>query len=208
MNLIEQLNWRYATKKMNGQKMSAEKIEKILEAIRLSASSIGLQPYTILVIENEELRKKILPVANNQSQIIDCSHLLVFCAWDVLTEERINTFIDHVSKTRNVPAESMEGYKNMLIGISKKGPEENFNWMARQAYIALGIGIAAAALEEVDNTPMEGFNAPALDELLNLKEKGLRSVALLALGYRSPEDAYGKLAKVRRNKKDLFIELK
>jgi nitroreductase len=209
MDLIQALNWRYAAKRMNGQKVPQEKIDNILEATRLAPSSMGLQPYTVLVIEDEDLRKQIKRVANNQPQIVEGSHLLVFAAWDNITELQINEYINNTAETRGVTLDSLSGFKNALLGIANRNtPEQNFQWSARQAYIAFGTAIAAAATEKVDATPMEGFNAAALDELLNLKEKGLRSVTLLPLGYRDTEnDWLANQKKVRREKEEFFLHL-
>lgn len=155
---------------------------------------------------NEELRKKLLPAANNQPQITEASHLIIFAAWDNVTEERINEFVQNVSDTRGIPLESMETFKNRMAGLPKRSNEDNFNWAARQTYIALGNGLVAAAMEEVDATPMEGFNAPAFDDILGLKEKGLRSVTILALGYRDEvSDPIVKFKKVRRSAEKLFV---
>lgn len=208
MNIIESLNWRYATKKMTGAKIAPDKLNRILEAIRLSASSFGLQPYTILVVENDEVRKKLLPAAYNQPQLTEASHILVFAAWQNITEEEINDFIRNISSTRGVPVESLAPFKDRMAGLLSRDAELNFNWAARQAYIALGTGLVAAAAENVDATPMEGFNPIAFDEILNLKEKGLKSVVMLALGYRDAEhDPIVKLKKVRQAKEKLFINI-
>lgn len=208
MNILDALEWRYASKRMNGNKVPAEKVDAILEAIRLSPSSMGLQPYTILVIEDEELKKQIQPVAFNQPQIVESSHLLVFAAWDNVTPAHIETFINHTATVRNMPVEGLADFKNTLLNMAKNNTQEqNFNWAARQAYIAFGVGLVAAAAEQVDATPMEGFNNAALDELLNLKEKGLRSVTLMPLGYRdAANDWLANLPKVRRERETLFIE--
>jgi len=209
MSLIQALEWRYAAKRMNGQKVPQEKINNILEAIRLSASSMGLQPYNILVIEDQKLREKIKAVANNQPQITESSLLLIFAAWDNVTPAHIEEFINNTAEVRGVSLESLAGFKNSLLSIANTNtPEQSYQWAARQAYIAFGTAIAAAATEKVDATPMEGFNAAALDELLNLKEKGLRSVTLLPLGYRdTANDWLASQKKVRRDKDKLFLEL-
>ena len=209
MSLINALEWRYAAKRMNGQKVPTEKIDTILEATRLSASSMGLQPYNILVVEDMELREKIKAVANNQPQITESSHLLIFAAWDNITPAHIEEYINYTAEVRGVDVATLAGFKNSLLGIAQKNtPEQNFQWAARQTYIAFGTAIAAAATEQVDATPMEGFNAPALDELLNLKEKGLRSVTLLPLGYRDPaNDWLANQKKVRREKDKLFLQV-
>ncbi|WP_114778687.1 nitroreductase family protein [Botryobacter ruber] len=207
MSILKSLEWRYASKRMNGQKVPADKINNILEAIRLAPSSMGLQPYTVLVIEDQELRKKIQPIAYNQPQIVESSHLLVFAAWDNVTPEHIGEYISHTAAVRNMPEESLNDFKNTLLNMAAKNTQEqNFVWASKQAYIAFGTALVAAAAEQVDATPMEGFDSAALDELLNLKEKGLRSVTLLPLGYRDTDnDWLAKLPKVRRTREKLFI---
>lgn len=207
MNLVESLEWRYASKKMNGVEIPQDKIENILKAIQLAPSSMGLQPYTVLVITDPEIKKQIEPIAYNQSQVVDSSHLLVFAAWADITAEQVEEYIQHTAVTRNMPVEHLAEFKNTLLGIiTKNTKEENFQWAARQAYIAFGTAIAAAAEERVDGTPMEGFDASALDNLLGLTGKGLRSVTLLPLGYRdAANDWLAELPKVRRQKEKLFI---
>lgn len=209
MELIKALNWRYATKRMTGEKIPQEKLDRILEAIRLSASSTGLQPYTVLILENQELRKKLQPLAYNQPQIVEASHLLIFAAWSNITIEQVREFISNIAETRGVSIDSLKAYQAMIENlISNKTAEENYAWAAKQTYIALGTALVAAAIEGVDATPMEGFNPQALDELLQLSEKGLRSVSLLTLGYRDAQNDYlANAKKVRRQKEKLFISL-
>ena len=209
MDFIKQLNWRYAAKRMNGKKVDAQKLDNILEATRLAASGGGLQPYTILMIENENLRKHISQDICKQPQIMEASHVLVFCAWTKLTEKEIDDYLNLIVTTRGVTLDSLQAFKTSLIGMATRFTDDAcFNWAARQAYIALGFALSAAAIEEVDCTPMEGFNALALDELLKLQDKGLRSVALLPLGYRDEaNDFLAKSKKVRRAKENLFIEI-
>ena len=209
MSLINQLNWRYATKRMNGQKIPQEKIDAILEAIRLSASSYGLQPYTIFAIQNEELRKALLPAAYNQPQIVEASHILVFAAWDKISQEQIDAFFNQMEEVRNVTAESLAAYKALIENtVNGQTGDTTFNWTARQAYIALGTGLIAAAEQEVDASPLEGFNPAAVDEILDLKVKNLRSVAILALGYRdATTDQLGEAKKIRRDTNKLFVTL-
>ncbi len=209
MSLIENLEWRYATKKMNGVPVPQEKVDIILEAARLAPTSSGLQPFEILVITNPELKQKIRAIANDQSQITDASHVLVFAAWDDLDAKRINDMFLYTTRERGLPDDRMDSYKNFLLSIyGSKTAEENFQATARQAYIGFGIAIAAAAEQRVDATPMEGFDAAALDQLLNLKEKGLRSVTLLPLGYRDAEnDWLHGMKKVRKPKEQFITEL-
>lgn len=205
MELIEKLNWRYAAKAMNGEKVAQDKIDTIIEAASLAPTSSGLQPFEIFVITNPEIKEKIRPIAWNQSVITDCSHLLVFAAWDTYTADRINKMFDLTNSIRGTKNEGWENYRQMLLNsYPQKDAEENFNHAAKQAYIAFSQSIAAAAFEGVDSTPLEGFDADALDEILNLREKGLRSCVMLPLGYRDAEkDWLVNLTKVRKSKEDL-----
>jgi nitroreductase len=211
MSLIEKLKWRYATKKMDSSKsVPTEKVEDILEAVRLTASSSGLQPYELIVITNKDIRAKIQAIANNQTQITDCSHLVVFAAWDDYTAQRINDAFDMTETTRNFKNDAGITYRQMLLkNYPARGPEANFTHAAKQAYIGLGTALIAAAEIGVDSTPMEGFDPKALDEILNLKEKGLRSVVMLPLGYRKEgEDWLVNLKKVRRPKENFIRWIK
>lgn len=211
MSLIDKLQWRYATKKMDANKLVPEsKVEQILEAIRLTASSSGLQPYEVIVITNKDTRQKIRAVANDQSQVTDCSHLLVFAAWDNYTADRINAAFDMTESIRNFTSESGTAYRQMLLkAYPARDAETNFTHAAKQAYIGLGTALIAAAYEQVDCTPMEGFNPSAVDDILDLPAKGLRSVILLPLGYRNAdEDWLVKLKKVRRAKEQFISWIK
>ena len=208
-SLIDTPNWRYATKKMDASKSVPEdKVNRILEAIRLSASSSGLQPYQVIVVKNKALREQIVPHAWNQQQIVDGSHLLVFAAWDNYTEQRINTMFDLVNEERGFTNEGWEAYRQKILAAYPPRPAEvNYEHAARQAYIGLGTALIAAAEEGVDSTPMEGFDPEKVDEILGLKEKGLRSVILLPLGYRQEEgDWLVNLKKVRRTSSE-FIHI-
>jgi nitroreductase / dihydropteridine reductase len=209
MRLLNNLNWRYATKRMNGQKVPSEKLETILDAIQLAPTSIGLQPFTVYVVENPEIRAKIAPAIFNQPQITQGSHVLVFAAWKEYSIEKIDQYINQIASLRGISLESLESIRNMALGaVSGHTPADLLAWNMRQAYIALGFGLVAAADEQVDATPMEGFDADALDAALGLTEKGLRSTVILALGYRDANNDHlnGK-AKVRRSKEDLFVRI-
>jgi len=209
MELIEALNWRYAVKRMNGKKVPQEKVNRILEATRLSPSSMGLQPYKVFVIQKEELRKRLQPAANNQPQIVEGSHVLVFAAYKDISEDDVDEYISHIAEVRGVSLESLAAFKKSLLGIVyNRTTEQKYQWAARQAYIAFGTAIAAAAIEEVDATPMEGFNPIQVDEILNLDKQGLTSVTMLALGYRdSTNDKLASAKKVRKEKNELIEEL-
>ena len=205
MELLDKLKWRYAAKAMNGEKVAQEKIDTILEAAILAPTSSGLQPFEIMVVTNQEIKEKIRAIGWNQSVITDCSHLLVFAAWDTYTADRINKVFDHTNDIRGFKNEGFENYRQMLLSTyPQKDAEVNFQHAARQAYIAFAMAIAAAAFEGVDSTPIEGFEPDALDEILNLRAKGLRSCVILPLGYRDTvNDWLANLAKVRKNKEDL-----
>ena len=200
-DLIQKLQWRYATKKMDpARAVPQEIVDRIVEATRLAATSSGLQPYEVIIVSSRAVREKIKPVAWNQEQITDGSHLLVFAAWDNYTAERINMMFDLVNTERGFTSEGWENYRKMLLSTYPvRDAEVNFNHAARQAYIGLGTALIAAAEEQVDATPMEGFDPKAVDEILGLAARGLRSVAIMPLGYRALDgDWLVNLKKVRR----------
>ncbi|MBT0570623.1 NAD(P)H-dependent oxidoreductase [Curvibacter sp. CHRR-16] len=210
-DLLSKLQWRYAAKKMDSTKsVPADKLERILEAARLTASSSGLQPYEVIVVSNKAVREQIVPIAWNQAQIVEGSHLLVFAAWDNYTAERINKAFDLVNQERGFTSEGWENYRQMLLKTyTVRDAQVNFEHAARQAYIALGTVLVAAAEEQVDATPMEGFDPDALDKILGLRERGLRSVLIVPLGYRAAEgDWLVNLKKVRRPLTELVSEVK
>ncbi len=206
MSLLQHLKWRYATKKMNGKAVPDEKLQYILEAARYAPSSSGLQPYRLFVIKNRELLAKIQPIAFNQSQITDCSHLLVWAAWDGYTSENIQAPILKSTEERGLPSQNALEYANTLWSLYEpKGKEWHANHSAKQAYISFALAIAAAAEQQVDATPMEGFDNEKMDELLGLKNMNLKSVVILPIGYRNEQgDWLVGLKKVRVNK-DEFV---
>ncbi|MGF0539184.1 nitroreductase family protein [Agrobacterium sp. ES01] len=204
--LLEKLNWRYATKKMDPSKsVPAEKVERILEAARLAPTSSGLQPFEVIVVTNPETKARLRTVSWDQSQITDASHVLVFAAWDNYTEERIDGVLAQITAERG-QNDGMDAYYARLKGMYlPRDAQTNFEHAARQAYIGFGMSIAQAAFEGVDATPMEGFEADKVDDILGLRDKGLRSVCILPLGYRAGDgDWLAGLKKVRRPK-DLFV---
>lgn len=205
MSFLDKLNQRYATKAMNSEVVPQEKIDNILEAIRLAPTSSGLQPFEVFVVTNDEVKSKIKAIASNQSQVTDCSHLLVFAAWDNYTEDRINHMFDLTNEIRGFKNEGWENYRqNLLSSYPQRDAEKNFEHAARQTYIAFMSAIAQAAFEGVDSTPMEGFNPNALDEILGLRKKGLRSTLLLPIGYKDADkDWLVDLVKVRKPMKEL-----
>ena len=205
MSFINKLNERYATKAMNCEVVPQEKIDTILEAIRLAPTSSGLQPFEVLVVTNAEIKASIKEIAWNQEQVTDCSHLLVFAAWDNYTEDRINHMFDLTNEIRGFENQGWEDYRKMLLGTyPQRDAELNFEHAARQTYIAFMAAITQAAYEGVDNTPMEGFDPAALDKILGLREKGLRSTLLLPLGYKDVDkDWLASLVKVRKPMNEL-----
>ena len=200
--LLEKLNWRYATKKMDPSRaVAVETVDRIVEAARLAPTSSGLQPFEVIVVSNPETRAQLRAAAYNQAQVTDGSHVLVFAAWDNYTEARIDSMVNLTLTERgNVRNETLDAYYSTLKGMYlPRDAATNFEHAARQAYIGFGMSIAQAAFEGVDATPMEGFEADKFDKILGLSEKGLRSVCILPLGYRAAEgDWLAGLKKVRR----------
>ncbi len=211
MNLIELLTWRYATKKMDpARTVPEEKVGRIVEAARLAPTSSGLQPFEIISVTNPAIRQRIRKIAWDQAQVTDCSHLLVFAAWDNYTAKRINHMFDYTNEVRGFRNEGWESYRQQLLATYPQRPEEvNFQHAARQAYIAFGAAVIAAAEEHVDATPMEGFDPDQLDEILGLRSRGLRSAVILPLGYRQAEgDWLVDLKKVRRPREQFVTEVR
>jgi nitroreductase / dihydropteridine reductase len=209
--LLNKLEWRYACKKMDPAKaVPQDKVDRIVEAARLAPTSSGLQPFEVLVVSNAAVREQIKPKAWGQGQITDGSHLLVFAAWDNYTAERINMMFDLTNAQRGGTNEGWENYRQMLLKTyPSRDAQVNFEHAARQAYIGLGAALIAAAFEEVDATPMEGFDPKAIDEILGLSARGLRSVVIVPLGYRAQEgDWLVNLKKVRRPREQFVTEVK
>jgi len=205
MTLIEKLNWRYATKRMNGTKVPQEKIDRILEAIRLSPTSFGLQPFKVIVVEDAALRERIYNEACQQPQIKEASHILIFAANKNVSAGLVDDYMQLIAATREIPVEGLSGFRAAFDGIVSGTAEQNFVWTARQAYIAFGVGIVAATNEDVDATPMEGFSTEALDKILGLAEQNLSATTILTLGYRDEKtDTLVNAAKVRKSKSALF----
>jgi nitroreductase len=205
------MQWRYAAKKMDASKVvPQEKVDRIVEAARLAPTSSGLQPFEIFVVTNPDVRAKIQTAANNQAQITEGSHLLVFAAWDIYTADRINHHFDFTNAERGGTNEGWENYRHMLLkNYPARDPQVNFEHAARQTYIGLGASLIAAAFEEVDSTPMEGFDPKSVDEILGLGAKGLRSVAIMPLGYRlKGQDWLETLKKIRRPRQEFVTEVK
>lgn len=209
MNFINDQKWRYATKKMDAsKKVSDADFQLLMEAIQLSTSSYGLQPYVVFNIVDPEVRKQIQPAAWNQSQIVDASHLLVFANILDFGATEIENYIKNLVDTRQIPYESVKGYEDfMKMKITELPKEKRDIWTAKQTYLALGNLLNAAAELKIDVTPMEGFEPEKVNEILKLNEKNLNASLIAAIGYRSEEDATQHYAKVRKPLNQLFINI-
>ena len=207
MSLLDSLKWRYAVKKMNGTKIPAEKLNTIIEATRLAPSGFGLTPYSVIVVEDEETRKKLLPAFYNQAQVVDGSAVIVFAAWNTISEKEIAEYMQEIADQRGVAVDTLKDFSAAVNGSFKnKTPEQARVWADKQAYLALGFSLVAAAAEEIDATPMEGFAPDAVDEILGLKALGLHSAVAVTLGYRDAANDYLSGAKkVRRASEKLII---
>lgn len=207
--LNDLLNWRYATKKMDPSKaVPQEKVDAIIEAIRMAPTSSGTQPFELIAVTNSDVRGKIAEAAGGQAQITDGSHVLVFAAWDNYTAERIDEVVDLNVEARGDLPLLHTYYDNLKSNYLPRDAETNYAHAARQAYIALGIALVAAAEQEVDSTPMEGFDPDVVDAILGLKERGLRSVVLMPLGYRDPDgDWLLQMNKVRKSRDAIVTEV-
>ncbi|MBE2894939.1 NAD(P)H-dependent oxidoreductase [Spirabiliibacterium falconis] len=209
--LLENLQWRHAVKAYSpNKKVPQESVEKIIEAARLAPTSSGLQPFEMIVIENQALKEQLSETALNPECMRNCSHVLVFAAWDNYTEQRIDNMYDFITDERELPRGRFNRYTTMLKQkVLKHTQAENFAHAARQTYIAMGLALAQAAELRVDTTPVEGFNNNILDELLELPQKGLKSVSLIYIGYADTEkDWLAPMKKVRRSKENMVHFIK
>lgn len=204
--LIEKLSWRYAVKKFDAaKKIPASKWEQLEKALLLSPSSYGLQPWKFYVVSDPAIRKELRAVAWDQSQITDASHLVVICRRDSVDEAYIDRFIATIAAEREISAESLDGYRNMMAGTAKAKGSDIGNWTGHQAYIALGVLLTSAALLDVDACPMEGFVPAKFDEILGLSGTGYKSTVVCALGYRAADDPYQHAKKVRFPANELIV---
>jgi nitroreductase / dihydropteridine reductase len=208
MELLKSLEWRYATKKMNGDKVPQDKLERILEATRLAPSSYGLTPYNVIVVEDQKLKEELQGACYGQTQLSESSAVLVFATWDDVTEDGVDIYIQETARQRGITADMLGEFSGMIKGsLSNMTQDQKIAWAQRQAYIGLGFALVAAATEEVDSTPMEGFVPTTVDNILGLKELGLMSVVVLPLGYRDSENDYlASLKKVRWENDKFFIK--
>ncbi|MFC6861772.1 NAD(P)H-dependent oxidoreductase [Zunongwangia atlantica] len=205
-SIIESLKWRYATKKFDAtKKISKENLETLLEGVQLSASSYGLQPYQIFVIEDSEIRQKLKSAAWNQTQLTDASQVVVFANHKSLDEAYVDNYIKNIAETRDMNVEDLHGMADMIKNSTLQMPAEMQNeWAQKQCYLALGFLLNTAAELKIDVCPMEGFSAEEFDNILGLQEKGLHTAVIACVGYRSAEDKYQYATKVRKSTEDLF----
>lgn len=209
MSLIEKLNWRYATKKFDkNKKLSPAQLDELLKAVHLSPSSSGLQSYKVIIVEDAITREKLREAAYGQAQLTDASQLIILASETNINTTYVKQYIDHVANTRNIVRENLEGFEQMINGnINSMNEDQRINWSKKQAYIALGVLLTSAAELGIDACPMEGFSAPQFDEILGLKEKGLTTAVIAAIGFRAEDDTYSKLAKVRKPEEEMFIHI-
>ena len=199
MQLLDDLRWRYATKRFDeDRKVSDEDLRKLEEAVNLTATSFGLQPFRLLVISDPEVKEKLRTASYNQPQLTECSHVFVFCSMTTMPPEQIDRYVDRIAEVRDVPREQLNDYANYMKGsVAGKSVESIKAWNQRQAYLGLGTLLAAAAQLRIDSCPMEGIDAGEYDRILGLTDKGLTATVIAPVGYRSEDDATQHYAKVR-----------
>ena len=208
--VIEDLNWRYATKKFDpSKKISTSDIEVIKESLRLTASSYGLQPNHFLIIENVSLREELVPASYGQQQVLEASHLIVICAYNDLTEQHVDSYVENIISTRESDPDRVKNYGDfMKKTFAEMSNEDKLTWASKQAYIVLGQLLHTCATLRIDSTPMEGFIPERYSDILDLKDKHLTPILVCPIGYRHEEDATQHLGKVRKNQADLFDIIK
>ena len=206
--ILEALQWRYATKKYDGgAKISTDDLATLEESVRMSVSSMGLQPYRVLVVTDPKIRQQLKAAAFNQDGITEASHLFVFAVEKAPAELQIDEYLDNISTTRSITLESLDGFKQMMHKFVGGLGEKRISWAEKQCYIALANLIYCASLLKIDATPMEGFDTAAFDRILGLEEMGLQTAVIATVGYRHPEDNMQHQKKVRKPKEKLFIHL-
>lgn len=208
MNIHDALDWRYAVREFSGKKLSAQTVETLLDAARKSASSYGLQPYKVILIESEDLRRRLLPHSYGQLKVLDSSHLVIIAAHTRIDDQTVDRYVNQYVKVRGVPAEEIRGYANhMKQSLASKSPQEKREWAHQQCYIALGTLLTAAAMLEIDSCPMTGIQNTEYDRVLGLSELGLETSSIMAIGRRSETDPTIGLPKVRFDYEDFVIQV-
>ena len=209
MSNIKALQWRYATKKFNADKiLSAEKVEILKHAFNLTATSYGLQPLKLVIVQNKEIQKQLQTFSFNQRQVSTASQVLIICIEKEVGKEFIEDYFKRVKHIRETPDEVLAPFRDFLVGDFKtKAKTEITNWVINQAYLSLGNLLTVCAVEEIDACPMEGFLPEKYDELLGLDKQNLKSVLALPVGYRAKDDIFSEFKKVRRQLEDVIIEI-
>jgi nitroreductase/dihydropteridine reductase len=209
MSLIDKLNWRYATKKFDEtKKLNAEQLNALLDAVHLAPSSAGLQAYRIIVVENPQVKEQLREAARGQQQLTTASHVIVFAAEINLDSAYVKTYIDRIAATRGIDRANLEAFEtNINHNVNRMTEDVKIVWNHKQAYIALGVLLSAAADLGIDACPMEGFEAGRFDEILGLRQLGLTTSVIAPIGFRAEDDVLSKAAKVRRPKAELFIHI-
>ncbi|UNY97842.1 NAD(P)H-dependent oxidoreductase [Zhouia spongiae] len=209
MNILDKLKWRYAVKKFDSErKLSDEKLNILKEAFNLTATSYGLQPVKLLIIENKQLKEELVTHSWNQRQVADASHLLVFCIHRNVDALYIKTYFERVKHVRNTPDEILDPFRNYLIDdFGSKDQQEVDDWAIKQAYLVLGNLLTVCAAEQIDSCPMEGFVSEKYDELLDLPKKNLKSVLVMPVGYRAADDMFADFKKVRKELSEAIEEI-
>ena len=209
MNVIESLNWRYATKKFDStKKLSQKKLEILKQAFKLTPTSYGVQTMKMVIVSDDATKSKMIPLCYGQEQVKGASHVLAICIQDDVSEKDVDDYFDDVVKIRNTPETILSKYRTELKDfVNAQSVQELENWCVNQVYIALGNLMTACAIEEIDSCPMEGFLPDKIDELLDLKKYNLKSVLLLPVGYRAKDDMFSEMKKVRKDLSETIIEL-
>lgn len=209
MDILKQLEWRYATKRFDrDKKLNEQQLDRLIDAVNLAPSSYGIQPFELFIVEDAKIREELKVAANGQPQVEEASHVFVFAVNKALSEKHIEAYIERTARQRGVTVESLSAFRTTMVSsVMAKAPEVRFQWAARQAYIALGVLLATAATENIDACPMEGFKNAEFDKILNLEKKGLASVVMATVGFRSEADKYASLVKVRKSRSELTTRI-
>lgn len=209
MDILKKLEWRYATKRFDSdKKLNENQLDLLVDAVNLAPTSYGLQPFELFVAESSKIREELKVAAYGQSQVTDASQVFIFAVNSEISEKHIEAFVERTASQRGLSVESLADFRSMMVSsIMAKSPEARFQWAARQAYIALGVLLSTAASENIDACPMEGFNNAEFDRILGLEKKGLASVVMATVGFRSGEDKYSQLTKVRKSRNELLTKL-
>lgn len=208
MNVIEALNWRYAVRQFSSERLGEERVQDLLTATRLSATSYGLQPYRLIVVNDMTVRENLLQHAYGQDKVVDCSHLVVFAAQTDIGDGMVDRYIHSVAETRAMSVDELQGLANNMKSVfASMSAGQQREWAHQQAHIALGTLLTAAAIMEIDTCPMGGFDAQGFDRVLGMAALGLETSVICALGVRHPEDGNARLKKVRYDSADMIMAM-